>query len=90
MPTNRPQVKALPPEEGIETVVVEHRPDRGPFEVKALPPEEGIETVHAPGLVTGPSLVKALPPEEGIETRPPGWPLPSMCWGEGTAPRRGD
>ena len=35
-------MKALPPEEGIETFVAREGVELG--EVKALPPEEGIET----------------------------------------------
>jgi len=38
-------VKALPPEEGIETLSSDQYL-KSRVKVKALPPEEGIETVH--------------------------------------------
>ena len=66
-------MKALPPEEGIET------PDReagGQYDwVKALPPEEGIETFRLLSSLRLCQPVKALPPEEGIETLLP------VLWG---------
>jgi len=84
-------VKALPPEEGIETRTAPALP-RPAGVVKALPPEEGIETEKISFRIKGQMyMVKALPPEEGIETFPISSP-PINTWnrGEGTAPRRGD
>jgi len=65
------RVKALPPEEGIETQFQFVDQAHEMTTVKALPPEEGIETWGWVGTGKLGSGVKALPPEEGIETLEP-------------------